>query len=390
MLQSPDPWLLSDDELAFRNSVLAHASQFTAQASISEPATRQEIDRVVDELREADLMGLTLPNEYGGKQKARIQAVIALECVARFSFTHAEVLQVAVNGPAYAIACLGNTALKEYCLPKAANGEWLIGIAVTEENAGSSLGDISCTVSSDQQRMVLNGHKSFTTGGSLFNAFEVVCRFGASGTKGIGSVIVTDTCPGFSVQKTFEKIGSNVIPEARISFDNCVIEDWQILIDGRDCSTTGFKTFIRSYNQMRLGIAAICLGIAYRGLDQIVQFLNQRIQFGKPLSAFQGLRWRVAELFTEFVKAKLLTYQAARTEDGLGFPDPVLTAMAKLAATESAVKVFDAAMQLMGSRGIVKDSLAAKGFLDVRPWTIAGGTTEMMLEYIGGTLLSGK
>jgi len=379
---------LDSEEQAFAARVAELADTAFAPHAHIWDANEQFPQENLEILATEGLTGLTLPEAYGGKARPRIYAVIALEQIAARCFATAELLQVCINGPAYALSKLGSPALQTKYLPDVIKGKSLIGIAITEEQAGSSLGEIKTRVEKTASGYILNGKKSFTTGGDTFSAFQVLARFTGEGLKGLGSVIVDAKEPFVCVERIIRKMGGNGIHEAVIRFEACPVEPYAVIIPGEEESTKGFKLTMAAYNQLRCGIAAMCLGVARSALDQIREFLNTRYQFGKPLAQFQGLKWRVAELASELEAARLLTYRAAFTEDELGFPRAVETAYAKLTASRVAVKAVNEAIQMLGSRGISKDFPVERQYREVRGWTIAGGTTEMLLDFLGGKVLS--
>lgn len=340
----------------------------------------------LNHLAEEGFLSLSAPARFGGSERPLIDVVLVQEQIARYCFATAELVQMAVNGPAYVIGQWGTPELQERYLPGVLAGQSLIGISVTEEQAGSSLGELSTTGRLVGDRVVVDGRKWFTTGGDICNAFQVLVRFGGDGLTGLGCVVVDASTPGFSVEHTFDKIGGNAVREASLRFNHCEVPVTHILIPGEANSTAGFKQFMTGYNRLRCGIAAMCLGVAQAAIDDIGSFLVSRHQFGGPLADKQGLRWRVAELEAELESARLLTYRAASYRDD--FPTLHHTALAKLKASEIAVRAANEAIQLKGSRGIIKEAATERRFREVRGWTIAGGTNEMLLDQIGKEVLA--
>lgn len=336
------------------------------------------------------LLRLTHPGELGGDDGSRLDAMLAIEGVARASFTLAEVVQIAINGPAYVLSVLASEDVRRRYVPPVMRGETLISIAITEEEAGSSLADTSTSaVRNDAGEVVVNGTKCFVTGGSLSSAHLVMVRFGGEGLNGLGYVLVPADADGCVVSRTYEKMGGNAIPEAVVDFEDCVVPADHVIIDSGAQSKAGFRQAMTTYNAMRVGIAAICCGVAGRAIDLTVDHMNTRKQSGRPLARFQGLRWRVAELATDLEAARLLTYRAARMSDDNGFPPARETALAKLRATDVAVRAADNAIQTLGWRGVVRAEghPAERIFREVRGWTIAGGTTEALLNFVASDVI---
>lgn len=337
-------------------------------------------------LADQGILGFTLPRAYGGQQRPRIDAVLVQEQIARVCFTTAEAAHLCMNGPAYAISRIGSPHLQEQYLPDIVKGKRLLGIAITEEAAGSSVGEVSTRAEVGETSVLVEGGKCFTTIGDIGSAFMVVVRFGGEGLRGLGAVMVDANTPGFAVERVFQKMGGNGIHEASLRFDHCEVPLENILIPATPDTDAGFKLTMRTYNTLRLGLAANSLGVAQAALDQMVAHLQERRQFGSPLSSFQGLRWRVARLALEVEQARLLTYRAAILMDEYGFPPAYETALAKLAATEVALHATDEAIQVFGWRGITTDYPAQRMYREVRGWTIAGGTTETLLDSIARTV----
>ncbi|AXV06727.1 Acyl-CoA dehydrogenase, short-chain specific [Euzebya pacifica] len=335
------------------------------------------------------VLGLTHPEEAGGAGLPRLAAVVVLEALAQHSFTLAEATQIAANGPAYVLSTIAAPRLRDRWVPRVLAGETLISIAITEVDAGSSLAEIATNATSDPVGWSVSGTKCFVTGGSLAGAHLVMARMGESpGVRGLGYVLVDAGAPGCDVRQVHRKIGGNATPEAVIDFAVAGIDDEAIVIHP---DSGGFALAMQSYNAMRIGIAGMCCGVARRALDLAEAHLAQRVQGGRPLARRQGLQWRIAELELELESARLLTYRAASRVDEHGFPDGLDTARAKLAASRVAVAAADAAIQMLGWRGIVsaEDHPAERILREVRGWTIAGGTSESLLNMLGRAALSG-
>ena len=345
----------------------------------------------VSALAETGLLGLTHPSEVGGGEADRLTGILALEQVARESFTLAEAVQIAINGPAYVLSTIADSAVRDTYVPDVISGKALISIAITEDEAGSSLGDTATTARSVQDGVVLDGTKGFVTAGSLASAHLVMARFGGEGLRGLGYVLVPADADGCEVVQTYEKMGGNAIPEAVIRLRDCHVPADHVIIEGDPTSTESFALAMTTYNAMRLGIAALCCGVAQRAIDLVVDHLNQREQFGRPLARFQGLRWRVARLDADLEAARLLTYRAARMVDDRGFPPARETALAKLAAAEVAIAAAEEAIQMLGWRGVVRapEHPAERLYREVRGWSIAGGTTESLLNLLARDVLDG-
>jgi alkylation response protein AidB-like acyl-CoA dehydrogenase len=382
---------LTDGELAVRERGSALAAGLAAEDHAWEEEGRfpwEEYRRLAAD----GVLGLTYPEALGGQGGSRLDAVLLQEQLAARSFVLTEAVHLALNGPAYAIAAAGPPTLAKEWTPRVLAGESMIAVAITEYDAGTSLGDIATTFRRrDDGSVQVDGHKCFVTAGALADAMLVIGRFGGQGMRGMGAVLVPRDTPGVGIDKTYRKLGGNAMPEAAVRFDRCVVPAHCVVVQGEPTSTDGVKAVLHMYDAMRLGIAAICLGVAQGSVDRVVEHLRTRTQGGRRLADHQGLRWTWARLALQVEQARLLTYRAARLVDEQGFPSAAETAMAKLAASEVAVTASDAAIQAFGWRGIVRDQdhPAERIARETRGWTIAGGTTESALNSLARNLFDG-
>lgn len=335
------------------------------------------------------VLGLTHPARFGGRDGSRLEAVLLVEQLSGRSFVLAEAVHLALNGPAHMIARAAAEPLAQEWLPSVLAGRSMVAIAITEVDAGTALGDLTTTFYREGDGSVrVDGHKCFVTAGALADALLVVGRFGGTGSRGIGAVLVPTITPGVHVGQVYDKLGGNAMPEAAVAFNGCKVPASAVLVDGDEASSSSLKRVLHMYDAMRLGIAAICVGVAQSSVDRAVEHLRSRRQGGQRLADMQGLRWTWARLALQVEQARLLTYRAARMADNEGFPPGPETAMAKLAASEVAVAASQAAIQAFGWRGIVRgpDHPVERVARETRGWTIAGGTTESTLNALAREL----
>lgn len=340
-------------------------------------------------LAKEGVLGLTHPGRFGGRDGSRLEAVLLVEQLAGRSFVLAEAVHLALNGPAHVIARAAAEPLAQEWVPAVMAGGSMVAIAITELDAGTALGDLTTTFHRNGDGSVqVDGHKCFVTAGALADALLVVGRFGGSGSRGIGAVLVPTSTAGVQVGQVYDKLGGNAMPEAAVTFDGCRVPSSAVLVDGDETSSSSLKRVLHMYDAMRLGIAAICVGVAQASVDRAVEHLGSRHQGGQRLADMQGLRWTWARLALQVEQARLLTYRAARMADDEGFPPGTETAMAKLAASEVAVAASQAAIQAFGWRGIVRsaDHPVERVARETRGWTIAGGTTESTLNALAREL----
>jgi alkylation response protein AidB-like acyl-CoA dehydrogenase len=379
---------LSGDELAVREWAAGLAAGLEPDDHEWEERAEfpwKEYRRLADE----GVLRLTYPVDQGGRGGSRLQAVLLQEQLAARSFVLTEAVHVALNGPAYAIARIGEPQLAARWVPRVLAGDSIISIAITEYDAGTALGDLATTFTRlDDGSFRVDGHKCFVTAGGLADALLVVGRFGGAGLEGLGAVLVPSDTAGLEVESTWSKMGGNAIPEVAVRFDGCVVPAENVVVAGESGSTQGLRDTLHMYDALRLGIVGICLGVAQGSIDRSVAHLRQRTQAGRRLADHQGLRWTWARLALQLEQARLLTYRAARLADENGFPPATETAMAKLAASEVAVAASEAAIQALGWRGVVRHAghPAERVYREARGWTIAGGTTESALNTLAREL----
>lgn len=379
---------LTDGEIA----VQEWGARLAAQLPVEDHQWEERAEFPWKELRRLageGVLRLTYPAAFGGRGGSRLDAILMQEQLAARSSIVAEAVHIGLNGPAYAIARVGHPELAAAWVPRVVSGESLISIAITEYDAGTALGDIATVFTRcDDGSVRVDGHKCFVTAGGLADALLVVGRFGGEGVRGLGAVLVDKGTAGVVVESDWAKMGGNAIPEVAIRFDGCLVPAHHVVVAGDEATTQGIRETLHMYDALRLGIAGNCLGIAQGSIDRAIGHLSVRTQGGRALAEHQGLRWTWARLALQLEQARLLTYRAARLADENGFPPAVETAMAKLAASEVAVATADAAVQAFGWRGMVRspDHPLERVYREARGWTIAGGTTESVLNTLARAL----
>jgi butyryl-CoA dehydrogenase len=342
----------------------------------------EENERILADL---GYLGLLIPEEYGGLGRSFLEAVIVLEEFAKACFTTALVCHLYVNGPSRTITVVGSEEIKRRMLPGAARGNNFVVIAVSEPDAGSAVTDLStrADVQADGS-LVLNGRKSWVTGGERCSHALVFVRFGPQpslGAKGIGAVIVPRDAAGFSIGRTDRKMGGRGTPEAELIFEDCRIGAEWVLVPGDPNTSTGFKTLMTAFGAERLGNCALCLGASQAAYETSIAFMLERQQFGRPIAEFQGLQWRIADMAVKLAAGRALLHHAARNA-GKGFPSPWDTAVAKVYINESAQEICNQAIQLHGHHGYTLDAGVERHLRDVRGMALGGGTPEILRNTI--------
>lgn len=339
----------------------------------------------VKKLAAQGLLGITIPEEYGGAGKTIFEWVLVIEEIAKYCSTTSIIILGHAGEPCQIINRFGCKELKQKCLPPMANGEKLAANALTEPNAGSALTDLATNASLDGDHYVINGTKCFTSRGNVSDFFLTFVRFNKiPGAKGIGAVIVEKGTPGFSIGKVEKKMGFRGIPSTDLIFQNCRIPNENILL-----KEGGFKHLMVFFDAQRCGNAALCLGIAQGALDLAIQYSQERKQFGRELWEFQGIQWTLADMAIKVEAARALIYKAAYTA-AQSIPSILESSIAKAFSSEMALEVTSKALQIHGGYGYSREFPLEKMMRDVRGLSIGGGTTEMMKIAIASQLLKRK
>jgi alkylation response protein AidB-like acyl-CoA dehydrogenase len=329
------------------------------------------------------LTGIQLPEEYGGAAMSAVDYCICIEELARVC--PAIALSVAAhNGLCSShIAMFGSAAQKAQFLPRLVRGEVLGAWGLTEAGAGSDAAGMRTTAVRQGDCWTLNGSKSFITHGRIGGVMVVVAITDrAKGHRGISAFIVEHGTPGMSAGKKENKLGMRASDTSEVVFQDCRVPAVNLL--GREGE--GFINTLQVLDAGRIGIAALSVGLAQGAYEAARRYALERRQFGQPIAAFQAIQWKLADNATRIEAARLLTYRAAYLKDR-GARTTRESSMAKLFASEIAVKAADDCVQIHGGYGFVKDYPAEKFFRDVKLLTIGEGTSEIQRLVIARQLL---
>jgi alkylation response protein AidB-like acyl-CoA dehydrogenase len=339
---------------------------------------------LVPKLAALGLLGVQWPEAYGGAGLSAVDYCICIEELARIDPSVA--LSVAAhNGLCSAhIAMFGTEDQKQKYLVPLARGEKIGAWGLTESTSGSDAAGMRTMAARAGACWVLNGAKAFTTHGRVGGLFVIMAVTDrAAGRKGISAFIVEKGTPGMSAGKKEDKLGMRASDTSEVLFDNCRIPADQLLgQEGR-----GFVDTMQVLDAGRIGIAALAVGLAQGAYEAALRYAQERKAFGKTISHFQAIQWKLADNATRIEAARLLTYRAAYQKDR-GRPMTLESAMAKLYASEIAVRAADDCVQIHGGYGFVKDYAAEKFFRDVKLTTIGEGTSEIQRLVIARQLLS--
>jgi alkylation response protein AidB-like acyl-CoA dehydrogenase len=347
---------------------------------------KQEFPRgLFTELGKLGMMGVVVPEAYGGSGLSYIEYVTIIQEIARVCGSIG--LSVAAHNSLCTghILAFGNEEQKRKYLPGLASGEKLGAWGLTEANTGSDAGNMRCTAVKEGEEWVLNGTKCWITHGISGDIAVVVARTGEPRSKDNATAFVVERgTKGFSGGKKENKLGMRASETAEMVFDNCRIPDANRLGQKGE----GFKQALKVLDGGRISIAALSLGIAKGALDASLKYSKERHQFDQPISNFQGISFKLADMATEIAAAELLTMQAADLKNRK-LPMTKEAAMAKYYASEVAVRASTEAVQIFGGYGYTKDFPVEKFYRDSKLCTIGEGTSEIQKLVIAREVLKG-
>jgi len=375
---------LTEEQNLIRDMVRSFAETEVAP-SARERDEEERFDRplMYDRLGELGLTGIVFPEEYGGAGADYISYAIAVEELSRVCGSTGVTLSAHLSLCANPIYMFGTEAQKQKYLVPLAKGEKLGAFGLTEPSAGSDAGGTKTTATRDGNDWILNGSKIFITNAGEAETYVVLARSDKSAEKhrGISAYIVEKGTPGFSFGKKEAKMGIRSSPTMELVFENCRIPGDNLL--GQEGQ--GFKVAMKTLDGGRIGIAAQALGIAQGALDAALAYTKDREQFNKPIAAFQGVSFQLADMATQIEAARLLIYNAAyRASAGLSYSQE--SAMAKLFASETAMRVTTQAVQLHGGYGYTREFPVERMMRDAKITEIYEGTSEVQRVVIGAAL----
>jgi len=329
------------------------------------------------------LMGVLVPEEYSGAGFGYLEYITALSEISKIDGS------IGLSMAAHNSLCsnhllqFGNGEQKLKYLPKLATGEWIGAWGLTEPNTGSDSGNMKTTAVRDGDHFIINGSKNFITHGRSGNLAVVIVRTGEPGdSKGMSSFLVEKGTPGFSSGKKENKLGMRASETAELIFSDCKVHRSQML----GAEGEGFIQAMKVLDGGRISIAALSLGIAMGAYEAALSYSKERHQFNQPISKFQGIAFKLADMATKIEAAKLLTFRAGEMKDK-GLEVRKESAMAKLYASEVAVEVANDCVQIFGGYGYTKDFPAEKYYRDAKLCTIGEGTSEIQKLVISRSIL---
>src|ERR1700722_2804468 len=374
---------LTEEQRQLQSSVRAFAEGEVAP-HVSEWDEKSEFPHeVVKKLGKMGLMGVIFPEDLGGAGMGYVEYVLAVEELSRVDGSVGIIVASHNSLCTNHIYLAGNEEQRRRWVAKLASGKWLGAWGLTEPNSGSDAAGARTTAVRTANGWKLNGSKTFITNGTYSDVAVVIAVTDKSkGTRGLSAFVVERGTPGFRSGKKENKLGLRASDTSEMIFEDCEVPHENLLgVEGE-----GFIDAMRVLDGGRISIAALALGIARGALDAALKYVKERRQFGKAIAEFQGIQWKLADMATELDAARLLTQRAAVLKDA-GRKVTRESAMAKLFASEVAVRICNEAVQLFGGYGFIKDCPVEKFYRDVKLCTIGVGTSEIQRMVIAREIL---
>jgi butyryl-CoA dehydrogenase len=375
---------LNDDQRALREAVAKLAAdRYALHArewdTTSTPLPTEERKRLAD----LGLLGITLPEEYGGEGRPLLEALIVLEELAKATPIAAWPVFEACTGPARVIDLFGTPEQKAQLLPPIIAGERTLAVSISEPGAGTAATDMTTRGRIDGDQIIVNGVKRWCSGAGHSEQFLVYLRLDDQrGAKGIGAAVVDADAPGVTVGPQERLMGFHGICSADIMFD-----DVRVPIENLIVPAGGFNKLFTAFSIERLGNATMSLAVGQSALDRTTRYIAERQQFGRQIAQFQLVQGALANMVMQVEAARLMVYAAA-SGAGRGAPSPLAASIAKCTANEMAKTVSDLAIQLHGGYGYSEEYEVERLHRDAHGWSLAGGTLNIQRvriasEYLG-------
>lgn len=374
---------LSEEQRALQENLRRFAA-----AELQEAA--REIERsgespgpgIMKRFAEMGLLGINLPAAWGGQGLGHLEAVIALEELAKLSPALAFPVFESCFGPVLAIAHFADDALKQKVIPKVCAGEMIVAVAMSEAGAGTALTDLTTKAVEDGGEIVVEGAKRWCSGAGHSEAYVVYARMSdAPGASGIGAVLVEKERPGVSFGKPEHHMGLRGVQSADIYFDKVRVPAENLIVPAG-----GFRQLMEAFDLERCGNTTMSLAIAQSALDYVLDYVQERRQFGRPVVDFQAVQLHLAEMKMKVDAARLLLYRAV-VNASQGLPSVGDSSIAKCFANEMVREVTGKALQLMGGYGYSTEYPLEQKMRDGWAWGIAGGTIDIQKVNIAASLV---
>jgi short/branched chain acyl-CoA dehydrogenase len=371
---------LPDDHELIRRTVRDFAEQEVAPVAEELDRTKAFPYAIVKQLGDLGLMGIPFPEEYGGGGGDSLAYALAVEELTRVDSSVAITLCAHTSLGTQPIYLFGTEAQKQEWMPRLTSGEILGAFGLTEPEAGSDAGNVRTRATLEDGEWTINGAKQFITNAGT-DISGVVCITARTGEDEISNLIVANGTPGYSQGEPYRKMGWNASDTRPLTFEDCIVPEENLL----GPRGGGFKQFLQVLDIGRIGVAAMGVGLAQGALDQALAYAKERRAFGKPISKYQAIQGKLADMATEIEAARLLVYKAARLKDtGRNFS--LTAAQAKLKTGRLAVRCAEEAVQIHGGYGYIEEYPVCRMYRDAKILTIGEGTDEVQQMVIARAL----
>lgn len=326
------------------------------------------------------ILGMAVPQEYGGLGLPVFETALVIEEIAKACYVTAIGVMGMVGVQTKIIDAFAPEPVKRRLLPGVVSGEAILAICMTEPHAGTDVANYRTNVDVESDRLVLSGSKTLISRVDEAAVFVVFTRVDRRpGQAGIGCVLVERGTPGFDVIARFHTMGGENLAEIR--FDRCELPLENLIV-----REDGFRKLLNAFNTQRCLNPSISLGLAEGAFEEAVRYARNREAFGRPIGQFQGMRWKLAEMYRDIEVGRAMLYRACATADP--FPDPHQAAIAKMYCNEMAIRVTSEAIQIHGGYGFTDDCPVSRLYRGARYGTLGGGTTETLKELVGKHIMS--
>ncbi len=378
---------LTEEQQMVRDTARRFAETEIKPVAAKLDATHEHPAEICRKLAELGFLGIAVPEEYGGGGMDYVSYVLALIEISKACASTGVIMSVNNSLYCFPVMAFGTHEQKMKYLKPVASGEFLGCFGLTEAGAGSDPAGMRTTAVPDGEAWIINGEKKFITNGNVsrYAVIAAVTEKG-KGYKGISSFIVDlENTPGYSLGRVEEKLGINASGTAELVFDNARVPKDALLGNPGD----GFKQMLTTLDGGRVGIASQAIGIGRAVLEESLEYAKTREQFGKAIAAFQAIQWKLADMATELDAAELLTLKAAWLEDH-HLPHEKAAAMAKMFASDAAMRASIEGVQILGGYGYCREYPMERHMRDAKITQIYEGTNEIMRIVIANNLIKGK
>jgi alkylation response protein AidB-like acyl-CoA dehydrogenase len=332
------------------------------------------------ELAQLGILGMAVPEEYGGLGLSVLDTALVLEEIAKGCYVTAMAVMGEVGVQTKIISAFAPDSIKSRILPAVCSGDMILAVCMTEPHAGTDVANYRTNVDVHGNRLILKGTKTLISRVDEAGTFVVFTRINKQpGREGIGCVLIEKGTPGFEVTARYHTMGGENLDEIR--FDNCELPLENLILE-----KDGFRKLLSAFNTQRCLNPSISLGLAEGAFEESVRYMRDRTAFGRPIGEFQGMRWKLAEMYRDIEVGRSILYRACATADP--FPDPYQAALAKMYCNEMAIRVTNEAIQVHGGYGFTDEYPVSRYYRGARYGSLGGGTTETLKELVGKKIMS--